>query len=370
MSVITTIASGDVISTSRSTINTNFANLNSDKIETSYLDTDTTLAANSDTKIPSQKAVKAYIDAGGNPNASETQAGIVEEATDAEVTAGTATGATGAKLFVTPAKLDTILDTRFSTVSKFGGTGADGALSSSSGATNIDCANAAVVVKNYTSISLTGTASLTFTNPHTSGTIVILKSQGNVTITSSTNPAITLTSMGAAAGTAANNNLPIGKPTAGTAGSASATTGGSAVANLSTIEGKVLYLYTGAGGGAGWNGPAGGAGAGCLYIECGGALNISSTILASGTAGANGAGGGSAGYGGAGGGSFAAGSAGSSSTSTTGGGGGGGGVIVIIYGTLTSNTGTYTVAGGAGGSFGGGAGGAGYSLVAANTIFA
>jgi len=38
-------------------------------------------------------------------NASETVKGIAEEATDAEVLAGTATGATGAKLFVTPKKL-------------------------------------------------------------------------------------------------------------------------------------------------------------------------------------------------------------------------------------------------------------------------
>ena len=37
--------------------------------------------------------------------ASETELGSVEEATTAEVAAGTATGATGAKLFVTPAKL-------------------------------------------------------------------------------------------------------------------------------------------------------------------------------------------------------------------------------------------------------------------------
>jgi len=43
--------------------------------------------------------------------ASETADGTVEEATDAEVTAGTATGATGAKLFVTPAKLATNLGT-------------------------------------------------------------------------------------------------------------------------------------------------------------------------------------------------------------------------------------------------------------------
>lgn len=65
MATITTINASDLITNSRTTINTNFANLNSDKIETSYLDTDTALAANSDVKIPSQKAVKAYIDALG-----------------------------------------------------------------------------------------------------------------------------------------------------------------------------------------------------------------------------------------------------------------------------------------------------------------
>jgi len=109
MATITTLVGSDGITTANSMtkINTNFDNLNTDKIETSTLDTDTTLAANSDTKIATQKATKAYIDSGGNPNASETTRGIVEEATDAEVTAGTATGATGAKLFVTPAKLAT-----------------------------------------------------------------------------------------------------------------------------------------------------------------------------------------------------------------------------------------------------------------------
>ena len=108
MSSITTIQATDLITDSRAVINTNFSNLNSDKIETSYLDTDTTLAANSDVKIATQKAVKAYVDTGGNVNASETTKGIVEEATDAEVTAGTATGGTGAKLFITPAKLATV----------------------------------------------------------------------------------------------------------------------------------------------------------------------------------------------------------------------------------------------------------------------
>ena len=105
MATIITLQSTDLITNSRADINTSLANLNSDKMETSVLDTDTALTANSDSKIPSQKAVKAYVDAGGNVNASETTKGIVEEATDAEVTAGTATGGTGAKLFVSPTKL-------------------------------------------------------------------------------------------------------------------------------------------------------------------------------------------------------------------------------------------------------------------------
>lgn len=105
MSTITTIAGGDGISPSRTVINTNFSNLNTDKIETSVLDVDTTLAANSDLKVATQKAVKAYVDAGGNVNASTTARGIVEEATQAEVMARTATGGTGARLFVNPSTL-------------------------------------------------------------------------------------------------------------------------------------------------------------------------------------------------------------------------------------------------------------------------
>ena len=105
MSTITTINGADTITASRTVINTNFSNLNTDKIETSVISTDTSFASASDAKLPSQLAVKTYVDAGGNVNASETTKGIVEEATDAEVTAGTATGGTGAKLFVTPAKL-------------------------------------------------------------------------------------------------------------------------------------------------------------------------------------------------------------------------------------------------------------------------
>lgn len=111
MSTIVTIASGDLISNSRADINTNFSNLNTDKFETSNVDTDTTLAANSDTKVASQKATKAYVDAGGNVNASTTAKGIVEEATAAEVAAGTATGGTGARLFMNPSTAGTKFST-------------------------------------------------------------------------------------------------------------------------------------------------------------------------------------------------------------------------------------------------------------------
>lgn len=41
----------------------------------------------------------------GGADASETDKGVSEEATAAELAAGTATGSTGAKLFITPAKL-------------------------------------------------------------------------------------------------------------------------------------------------------------------------------------------------------------------------------------------------------------------------
>src|SRR3990167_2203578 len=84
---------------------------------------------------------------------------------------------------------------------KFGGSGSDGALSISSGTTDIDCGAAQLVVKNYTSISITSTGKLTFSNPHANGTVVILKSQGNVTLTA-TAPIIDMAGMGAFGGVA------------------------------------------------------------------------------------------------------------------------------------------------------------------------
>lgn len=112
MSTLTTIQSTDLITSSRANINDNFAALNAEKLETSVLDTDTTLAADSDAKVATQKAVKAYVDGAGVANASTTVRGLVEEATDAQVGAGTDTGETGARLFVPPSKLNTQIDAK------------------------------------------------------------------------------------------------------------------------------------------------------------------------------------------------------------------------------------------------------------------
>lgn len=224
---------------------------------------------------------------------------------------------------------------------KFGGTGADGALALTSGATNIDLGSAQVVTKNYTSISITGTGSLTFTNPHANGTLVFLKSQGDVTLTSSTAPMIVASSLGATAVTDGSSWIQkTDGGNTGTTGTNGASVGGTATTGLGyilSIAGKVVRVSAGAGGGnggAGDGGAGGGArGGGGLVIECGGALNFTTASGIS-VAGATG-------------------SAGTGSKSG-GGGGGAGGVCAIIYNTLTANSGTITVTGGTGGAGGAG----------------
>ena len=66
--------------------------------------------------------------------------------------------------------------------SKFGGTGADGALNVTSGTTTINASSANIVEKNYTSINISAGAILDISNAASTGTILWLKSQGNVTI--------------------------------------------------------------------------------------------------------------------------------------------------------------------------------------------
>lgn len=273
---------------------------------------------------------------------------------------------------------------------KFGGTGVDGALAVSSGTTTIDCANAAVVVKNYTSISITGTGKVAFSNPNANGTTIIFKSQGNVTLTSSTAPMLDASNMGAAGGAAVgpttnasgnpgNQGIGLGlfstnKATAGAAGSAG--TGGAIstlfdFTNISPLihSSKYPFVVPGAGGssaavssGTGsYTSGAGGIGGGALVIECAGAWNFTtaSGISVAGQNGGNGV----------------INSAGN--TGTGGGGGGGGGTFAAYYNTLTANSGTVTVIAGTGGltgassgSINGGAGGAGLKAAGSNGVAA
>lgn len=305
-----------------------------------------------------------------------------------------------------------LIDSSFlSRLVKFGGTGADGALSISSGTTTLSFGSANVLVKNYSSVSITGTAALAFSNSASDGSVFVMKSQGNVTITSSATRAIDLRLMGAAGGTAGgstgfqasgnsgNNGFGApSRPKAGLGGlfgttTAQTTPGGQFVGrgNMASpfLNGKLAPVFAGAGGGAGGQGSGstclggtGGTGGGGIYIECGGALNITGTIDVSGANGGNASGPGSGGggtSGGAGGGGgkddgALGGTAGSTSVGAAGGAGAGGGSVVIVYATLTANTGTYTVSGGSAGSSVGSAGGSGnggngMSMVVQNTEF-
>jgi hypothetical protein len=287
----------------------------------------------------------------------------------------------------------------------FGGSGSDGALSVSSGTTTIDCGNAAILIKNYKSISITGTAVIAFINPATNGTIVIFKSQGAVTITSSATQVMDLTSMGSSGGasvvntgsgvgqggnngnafgvwvggttaTSGSGGVGGGNPGAGGGG------GGASGATAGTAGGNYPSTYTGGAGGitskinqnisqyvkiavipgtggasgatmfstSGTSG-VGGTGGGAFYMECAGALNITSTFQS------NGGGGGNA-----------------TANKASAGGGGGAGCFVILYNTLTANSATFTTTGGTGGTSAAGAGaggngGAGFSYVGLNTNF-
>lgn len=265
-------------------------------------------------------------------------------------------------------------------VAKFGGNGTDGALIITSGTTTINCGNAAVVVKNYSSISITGTGALAFSNPHANGTIIILKSQGNVTLTSSATPMIDVSGMGASGGTGgAAGTHPGNVGSSGNPFFAFATNGGSggttgpgggpggalptAIAPASFFNsldptilkyGGLFWVGAGGGGGGSANGSnsgtcgTGGIGGGGLIMECGGSFNFTT---ASGIS--------------------VAGKVGGNPTDTTyggAGGGGAGGFAYILYATLTAASGTITVSGGAGGtngsnanSAGGGGGGNAYA---------
>jgi hypothetical protein len=247
----------------------------------------------------------------------------------------------------------------------FGGDGTDGILAISSGTTTIDCAGAAFVEKNYMSVAITGSAKLAFINPHANGTIISIKSRGDVTLTSSTVPCVDVSGMGAtggaggAPGTGSDGLPPTGRwinyDETTVNGKGSGAGGTQQTQNIYTFSAdsiklrKTISITCGAGGaggaqgsisgGTGAYGTAGARGGGALIIECAGALNFTGTVSTSGAAAINNPGTPTSGN--AGGGAGAGGSA---------------GMCLIIYNILTVNTGTISATGGNGGNGGAGTG--------------
>lgn len=248
--------------------------------------------------------------------------------------------------------------------SKFGGSGADGALAISSGTTTIDLAGARYYEKNYTTISITSTGALAFINPASGGTFISLKATGNVTLTCG-GWCISVKSLGASGGvngscgagvapSAANSFYTFYATLSGGGGGAVAGTAGgggivSSLSNLMTMATPTLQKYgagfwVGGGGGEGQcnqtgggspvGGP-GGRGGGSLLMEVGSAINMtaSNAIVADGE-------------------SPAAGVNANGGNCEAGGGGGAGGMVVIYANTLTSVAGSISTAGGTGANTG------------------
>lgn len=264
---------------------------------------------------------------------------------------------------------------------KFGGDGSDGVLNATSGTTTLDLASQSIAVFNYTSVNISLGATVTFQNPAAGGTIILFKSQGDVTI------AGTLDAQGFGGGeasTATTNFLEDHSGTSGLVGdvgnginvgaNGAGGTAGSTYIQLEKVmltneEDKlhrkdIIFMDqygqtapTIGGTGEDGNGSTGGTGGtvgstgnhgAFLALECNGALDFSGTIDISGEGGGvggvgNDGGDGNSGAGGGGGGG--------------GGCGGNGGFAIVLYNTLTANTGTVDSSGGTGGT--GGAGGDG-----------
>lgn len=263
--------------------------------------------------------------------------------------------------FGTPSSSNKFITQQFLTtgVTRFGGTGADGALNVTTGTTTIDLGGAILFTKNYTSINISNGATVNFTNPHAQGTIIRLKSTGAVTIAGTLDASGMGAAGGASSSTGNGNNGNIGNgilENTNTGGIAGTAVGGGTAgvgftypiksfytrSDMRAIT-KSVFLYSGSGGGSGCastnggtpngTGGAGGNGGGGVYIECAGALIFTGTINASGKNGQA-----------------------TISGQGSGGGGGSAGIIAILANVITTNSGTMTTTGGAGGGNTGGAG--------------
>lgn len=129
---------------------------------------------------------------------------------------------------------------------KFGGDSSDGALTVSSN-TNIDAANAAYVVKNYSSLTINNGITLGLINPHGNGTLLHIKVSGDFTW----NGKIDLKGKGASGGAGAGGT--------DQSGNNGATGTGASNASMQLLEthnalGNAIIFWTGQGGMGGGRG--------------------------------------------------------------------------------------------------------------------
>jgi hypothetical protein len=232
-----------------------------------------------------------------------------------------------------------------------GGNGSDGVLNVTSGTTTLDLGGLAIFERNYESVNVSTGATLTFSNPHANGTVIRIKSRGNVTIAGTINAVGMGANGGAPAGTTAENGLNpnyiIGTENPRGIGASTSlldtfgdryTLTNFYTTSLYAPKTGLFYIVPGAGGGGGNSGNsvggAGGRGGGAVYIECSGELTFTGTVNTSGQNGGDGA------------------TVSGNNGSGGGGGGGSAGMCAIRYGKLASNTGTILSAGGNGGNGG------------------
>lgn len=292
-------------------------------------------------------------------------------------------------LQLTPKKY---VDDAILTPAGFGGTGEDGALS---GSTTIALGSGSYAVKNYTTITLAVGQLIDFSGPSDTGTVVVLKATGDVTIAGTIDLQGVGSKFGAGGGVASSGSAGSGgigvsgtnpnssiilfeSSIAGIGGAGGlqsvggTATGGAAgvvppsrvfyTFTSTTDEGKIaarrgIYICCGAGGAGGGGGgdnnsgdtgntagtgASAGRGGGALLIECAGTLTFTGSILING------------GNGSVGNQPVAGSPPPDEGTYGCGGGGGGGsaGMCVLLAKTVADESGTITATGGDGGNGG------------------
>lgn len=155
---------------------------------------------------------------------------------------------------------------------KFGGDGSYGTLTATT--TVIDLTLSSTKVFNFSSLTVAGTSTITFINPHNSGTVVIFKVRGNAEITCSSAPCIDLQGMGAVVGTNPSYlvDISINVFGAGIGGGARYANAGLYPVDNNLFAG--LYLVPSAAGGIRSAGNEA-RGSGAFYMEVSGSLNFS-----------------------------------------------------------------------------------------------